>query len=135
MIGEPRDRMPEADAIDRLRLLRQGAAAEALGITERMLVSEVNAGRLRYVLIGKRRRFKPADLAAYIERQERGCPEQPGDLSSSDGQDRSRGIATSRSTVVDFASALKRRPAQRQKQKLLSCTRTREPAETADPRD
>src|SRR6202158_5019372 len=117
--------------LDRLRLLRQGAAAKALGITERMLVSEVNAGRLRYVLIGRRRRFKPADLEAYIERQERGCPEQPGDPSSSDGQDRYRGIATSRSTVVDFARALKRTPAPRQKPRPPSSTPTRAPAETS----
>ena len=33
------------------------------------LLGEISAGRLRYVLVGKRRRFKPGDLEAYIERQ------------------------------------------------------------------
>ncbi len=72
--------MPDAtladrvDAIARGRLLvRQTEACAALGIGRQTLLDEIEAGRLRYVLVGTRRRFKPADLVAYIERQGRGC--------------------------------------------------------------
>jgi len=47
-------------------------AAKMLRTSTRTLLAEVKAGRLRYVLIGKRRRFKPADLDEYVERQGRG---------------------------------------------------------------
>lgn len=56
---------------DRL-LIKQKEACERLGISRVTLIREINEGRLRYVLVGKRRKFKPEDLTNYIERQGRG---------------------------------------------------------------
>lgn len=56
---------------DRL-LIKQSEACARLGISRLTLIREINAGRLRYVLVGKRRKFKPEDLTSYIERQGRG---------------------------------------------------------------
>jgi excisionase family DNA binding protein len=60
--------------LDRL-LVSQDEAAHMLGISRRTLITEIEQGRLRYVLVGKRRKFKPDDLAAYIDRQGRGGTE------------------------------------------------------------
>jgi excisionase family DNA binding protein len=46
---------------DRL-LISQGEAARQLGVSRLTLIAEIERGRLRYVLVGKRRKFKPEDL-------------------------------------------------------------------------
>lgn len=51
---------------DRL-LISQGDAARQLGLTVQKLVGEIERGRLRYVLVGHRRKFTAADLAAYFD--------------------------------------------------------------------
>jgi excisionase family DNA binding protein len=86
-------------------LIRQDEACRRLGICPRTLLGEIKAGRLQYVLVGKRRHFKPADLDAYIERQTRGWPRtnQP----FLDGEpDRHTPTRISPSTVIDFEEAL-----------------------------
>jgi excisionase family DNA binding protein len=40
-------------------LIPQGEACKRLGVSRATLVAEIDAGRLRYVLVGKRRKFKP----------------------------------------------------------------------------
>ena len=57
--------------MDRL-LIKQSEACEQLGISRVTLIREITEGRLRYVLVGKRRKFKPEDLTSYVERQGRG---------------------------------------------------------------
>lgn len=97
---------------DRL-LIQQGEACRALGISKETLALEIEAGRLRYVLIGTRRKFKPSDLANYLQQQERGpCGENPSSTSEPAAM---AGIATFRSEVVDFATALQRTPATKPK--------------------
>jgi excisionase family DNA binding protein len=88
-------------------LIRQGEAARLLGVSRATLVAEIEAGRLRYVLVGKRRKFKPADLENYIERQGRGCDESSGVWSGSGGRGRRPITRTSRSGVIDFETALR----------------------------
>ncbi len=81
-------------------------AAAILRVCEKTVVAEVKEGRLRYVLVGKRRRFKPADLDAYVNRQGRGWQENDGSRPAAKG--RRISTATSPSTVVDFEDALAR---------------------------
>ena len=57
-------------------LLGKGETALAIGIANDTLDQIVDAGELRYVLVGKRRRFKPDDIATYIRKQERLCPSE-----------------------------------------------------------
>jgi excisionase family DNA binding protein len=90
---------------DQRLLIRQDEACQRLGICPRTLLGEIKAGRLQYVLVGKRRHFKPADLDAYIERQTRGWPRtnQP----FLDGEPhRHTPARISPSMVVDFETAL-----------------------------
>jgi excisionase family DNA binding protein len=88
-------------------LIRQGEACKRLGVSAATLKAEIAAGRLRYVLVGKRRKFKPGDLDSYIERQGRGC--DGSEASSSSGvMGRRSGTKTSRSKVLDFDEALRR---------------------------
>ena len=54
-------------------VIPQTEVCRALGITTDTLNAEIEAGRLRYVLVGSRKKFKPSDLAHYIERQTRGA--------------------------------------------------------------
>jgi excisionase family DNA binding protein len=86
-------------------LISQGEAARQLGVSRLTLIAEIGKGRLRYVLVGKRRKFKPEDLTSYIERQGRGCDGTGALLPG--GQGRPTGTKTSRSTVIDFEEALK----------------------------
>src|ERR1051326_77908 len=89
-------------------LIRQGEAAQALGIGRKTLIDEIEAGRLRYVIVGKgkRKRFKPSDLLAYIRAQERLCDE---DIASPPGgRDDRRSTVTSACAVFDFEEALRR---------------------------
>jgi excisionase family DNA binding protein len=53
-------------------LISQGEAARMLGISRLTLIAEIDKARLRYVLVGSRRKFKPEDLQSYIERVRRG---------------------------------------------------------------
>jgi len=90
-------------------LIPQTEVCRAFGITSETLTQEIEAGRLRYVLVGSRRKFKPSDLANYLQQQERGpCGENH---SSNSGQAETAGIVISNSEVVDFATALARTPA------------------------
>ena len=68
MVGYMQDREARAHITERL-LLSQSEACGRLGVSRLTLLGEIKAGRLRYVLVGKRRKFKPSDLEAYIERQ------------------------------------------------------------------
>lgn len=52
-------------------LYSQVEAAVMLGVSRLTLISEIEAGRLRYVLVGKRRKFKVSDIAAIIDRERR----------------------------------------------------------------
>jgi len=45
-----------------LLLISQGEAARQLGVSRLTLIAEIDKGRLRYVLVGSRRKFKPEDL-------------------------------------------------------------------------
>ena len=114
-----------AATLDRLReiaggrvMMQQHEAMTALGVTRRRLIEECSSGRLSYVMIGKRRRFRPTDLAAYIEQQVHACPLPTGthdDRLSDRGRGRPSGTRTSPSTVVDFETALARTPARTQR--------------------
>jgi len=90
---------------DRL-LIRQSEACARLGVSRATLIAEIEAGRLRYVLVGKRRKFKPTDLEAYIERQGRGCDGSEASLPN-DVRGRRPITRTSGSTVIDFEEALR----------------------------
>lgn len=48
-------------------LLSQAEAAARLGLSQHALVGEIERARLRYVLVGSRRKFTPDELAAYID--------------------------------------------------------------------
>jgi excisionase family DNA binding protein len=87
-------------------LIRQYEACDLLGISREKLIDEIDEGRLRWVKVGKRRKFKPSDLEAYIERQARECDERKALLSAA-GKTRRLGMRTSRSTVISFEEALK----------------------------
>src|SRR5215472_14412773 len=92
--------------VERL-LISQGEACKRLGVSRATLLAEIAAGRLRYVLVGKRRKFKPSDLEAYIERQGRGCDGTEKASSPSGAKGHRPGMRTSRSTVIDFETALR----------------------------
>jgi excisionase family DNA binding protein len=90
---------------DRL-LISQREACQRLGISRPTLVGEIKAGRLRYVLVGKRRKFRQVDLETYVERQARGCD---GTEIWSPGSRRRRPAMTSgiRSREIGFDEALR----------------------------
>jgi excisionase family DNA binding protein len=97
-------------------LIRQGEAAKALGISRQTLVDEIAAGRLRWVKIGKTRRFKPNDLISYIQKQELGGwqhqnqeeaqNQKAGGRASSSSAARSTTRVSPSGAILDFASAL-----------------------------
>ena len=117
----------DADIWERITALAAGRlvipqteVCRALGITTDTLNAEIEAGRLRYVLVGSRKKFKPSDLAHYLQHQERGpCVEN---LSSYNDRGGPVGIATFASEVVDFATALARTPATKPKRSPPSYT-------------
>jgi hypothetical protein len=80
-------------------LLGQSETMRALGVSRERLIEEIDSGRLRYVLVGSRRKFTPGDIAAYIARQSR------GDASSVVGAAPPPNPPPS-SDVVDFQAAL-----------------------------
>jgi excisionase family DNA binding protein len=61
---------------DRL-LISQGEACQRLGVSRLTLIREIEAGRLRYVLVGKKRRFSPSELEAYVGLDPEGGKERP----------------------------------------------------------
>ena len=106
--------MSSLDPLERLKeiargrlLIRQGEAASALGISRKTLVAEVHAGRLRWVKIGKQRRFKPLDLVQYIKNQETGTWSEAGTGGTASNFAATFTTKTSPSTVVSFEEALK----------------------------
>jgi excisionase family DNA binding protein len=84
---------------DRL-LISQKEACQRLGVSRPTLITEIEAGRLSYVRVGKRRKFTPQELAAYVERQVRGCDGRVGP------RGRLSSIATARPRAIDFETAL-----------------------------
>jgi excisionase family DNA binding protein len=48
--------------------------ADYLGVGERFIRRICSDGRIRYLRVGGRRRFDPADVAEYIDREKRGAP-------------------------------------------------------------
>lgn len=56
---------------ERPLLISQPEAAARLGLSRHALVGEIERARLRYVLVGGRRKFTPDELAAYIDRAAR----------------------------------------------------------------
>ncbi len=86
--------------VDRL-LLSQAEAAEALGVSVKALRREVKAGNLRFILIGKRRKFVVRDLEEFIDSKRIVWP-------SIEGRGRPTGNSTSRSRVVGFEEAVRR---------------------------
>jgi len=97
-------------------LLGKGETAKAIGIANGTLDDIVDAGDLRYVLVGKRRRFKPDDIARYIHKQERQCQSEEGPPDRSGGRSvaslsfgglgKGSGARISMSRVIDFEEAL-----------------------------
>jgi excisionase family DNA binding protein len=93
-------------------LIRQSEAANALGISRRKLVEEIEAGRLRWVKVGKQRRFKPSDLITYLKRQEIGGwrHQRADNLGRSEASSSSAAVPISKTSalpvILDFAAAL-----------------------------
>ena len=92
---------------DRL-LLSQADAADALDISVKALRQEVKSGKIRFILIGKRRKFAKRDLEEFIEQGRISWP-------SVAGSGRPTGNSTSRSRVVGFEEAVRRLAETRQK--------------------
>lgn len=84
------------------KLLKEHEAAERLGICERTLRKERQAGRLPYIKFGRAIRYAPADIEAFIE-SARLCQSIAERVPRSGG-------TRSHSTVVDFEEARARRP-------------------------
>jgi len=91
---------------DRL-LLSQAEAADALGVSPKTLRDQVKAGKLRFIQIGKRRKFCRQDLDEFISNGRVTWP-------SNGGQGRQTGTTTSRSEVVGFEEAVERLKGKRQ---------------------
>jgi excisionase family DNA binding protein len=81
-------------------LIPQTEVCRAFGITSETLTQEIEAGRLRYVLVGKRRKFKPSDIAHYIERQTRSGDQQV--------EKKARPAMQVLNPPIDFAEAVRR---------------------------
>jgi len=88
-------------------LIDQREAAERLGLSAKLFRREVESGNIRFVLIGKRRRFTEADLEEFIERKRIAWPAAKAG-SSTAGHSRRIGTMISPSQVVGFAEAVKR---------------------------
>src|SRR5580765_5410415 len=125
-------------------LLGQSETRRALGVSRDRLIEEIESGRLRYVLVGSRRKFTPGDIADYIQRQEQQCqPEgdqrgpganwNTGNSSPGDQTSRSGGKTSPSPVVVDFAEALAltARPRPRSPSSPAAPTRSRKPSPKA----
>jgi excisionase family DNA binding protein len=92
-------------------LISQGEACRRLNVSRPTLIAEIKAGRLRYVRVGRRRKFKPSELEAYIERQVQGWDET---MMTGLSQRRSGGRPPSLQTkVIGFAEAVRVTESQR----------------------
>ncbi|MEM6681349.1 MAG: helix-turn-helix domain-containing protein [Pseudomonadota bacterium] len=89
--------MTQASAISVPKLVTQKQAAEELGMDVKTLCKEVDSGRLRFVLVGKRRKYRLDDLVEYVERQSQW-------VSTEEKTPRSGGTR-SRGQVFDFEKA------------------------------
>ena len=83
-------------------LYSKSEAAAMLNISQKTLLAEVRSGNLRFVLIGARRFFALSDLDEFIDSRRQGWP-------SEGARGRAIGTTTSRSSVLAFEAALKRR--------------------------
>ena len=93
--------------VERL-LLSQTEAAYALGVSIKTLRQQIKAGKLRFILIGKRRKFTKRDLEEFIEENRVAWP--------SSGRGRpvaSRSRDMSFEEAVGFVEARKLKPARR----------------------
>ena len=86
-----------AAALAPLQLYTAPEAARALRIGVKQIHAAADAGELRYVLLSKQRRFKMADLEAWITAATKEAP-----CASIAPSARRSGNMTSRSTVIDF---------------------------------
>src|SRR5258708_40374314 len=84
-----------------LKLLDAAQVAELFDISSATLRKEIAAGKLPFVLIGKRRRFRPTDIETYPAGQTRKW--QGGDGSPPKTRARTSGTPRSPAMVVDFA--------------------------------
>jgi hypothetical protein len=76
-------------------------AALRAGLSRKAMRAEILAGNLRYVTIGKRKRFTAEDLAEFKERKRAQCPSVAGRVRLGSGM-------TSPSKVIGFAEAVRR---------------------------
>jgi hypothetical protein len=89
---------------DPLETISAAKAMRRLGMSKRVFAHEVDNNGLPWVRdvgAGKRKKFRPVDIAAWLERRTSGCE----GLSDGATVDRA-GTRTSRSKVVDFETAL-----------------------------
>lgn len=86
------------------KLYSVNEAAEQLGICRKVLLAHVESGELRFILIGKRRKFTDRDLDDFIERQ--ACQ-------FTDRKTPPTSTSISRSTVVDFTALQAKRRAEK----------------------
>jgi excisionase family DNA binding protein len=91
--------VPSGQRSDRL-LISQREACERFDVSRLTLIREIQTGRLRYLLVGKRRKFTLEESKAYVERQVR---EWDGGIGP---RGRLSGFAPTRSMAIDFGSAL-----------------------------
>src|SRR5262249_24340125 len=82
-------------------LIPAAEAARRLGISLKALNREVRLGRIRYVLIGRRKMYRESDLVRFIEEQSRTC-----DFLNAKAP--RTGSSTSQSVGIGFEAALAR---------------------------
>ena len=61
------------------QLLDDEQLADYLGVKARFVRRLCDENRLRYVLVGRRRRYDPADVADCLAREKRGGPQEAED--------------------------------------------------------
>lgn len=86
-------------------LVSQSEACRRLGVSRPTLIAEIKAGRLSYVRVGRRRKFKPGQLEAYIERQVQGWT--GNDARRHDGARQRSTASRLRSREIGFDEALR----------------------------
>jgi hypothetical protein len=112
--GPKRRHKPRTASPNGLRTAREAAAK--LGCSIKTLNAHIREGALRYVVIGRgmkrpRRMFTDADLDAFIEAQTRKDSPCPSDATHG----RHSGNTTSKSEVIAFSEAQRRRPGAKRK--------------------
>lgn len=88
------------------RLCGKREAAAYLGVGPKVLLTLVRTGKLKFIMVGERKKFDVADLDRFIEE---------GKTQWHSGAEKAHhtGGTASPLTVVDFAEARKKRPAKR----------------------